>query len=462
MSKRKPKEIEITVDAIATGGKGIARHNGRVVFVENGIPGDKGTLIVNRKKKDYWEGKIKAFDVKAPERIEPPCPYFGHCGGCKWQFIAYADQLKYKTAIVKESLERIGKLKAFEMLPILPSEQQFAYRNKMEFSFSARRWLTPEELKNPEIKMQFALGLHVPGTFEKVMQIDACMLQGDVANKILASVNKWARTSEYEPYHLRLHTGDLRFLVIRYSLMQHSYLVNLVTKEFLQNTESLVAELQSIPEVASVINTKNDGLAQIAFGDSEKVLFGESVLTEQIGRFVFSVSANAFFQTNILQTQRLYDTVVEFANFSGDERVYDLYSGTGTIAIYISDHVREVVGIELIADAVENARFNAQKNNIDNCTFHLGDARDVFADITDKPDVLIVDPPRAGLHGDVVAQILRLQPAKFIYVSCNPATLARDLGMLAEDYHIRKVRPVDMFPQTWHIESVTLLEHKNA
>ena len=437
----------------------MAHKDELVIFVDDAIPGDKVKALVHKKKKDFWEARSIEIISPSPDRIDPLCKHFQFCGGCKWQNIEYEKQLEYKQLLVEEALNRIGKVDNFNMLPIVGADPVYAYRNKMEFSFSQRRWLTPAELADKSLSMEFALGLHVPGTFEKVLNIDSCLLQSELANTILDRVKHWAKNSGLEAYHLRLHTGILRFLVIRHSSATGEMMINLVTAEDVSEQFSPFAnELAGeFPQIVSIVNNINDRVAQVAFGDKEILIWGRSHIVDGIGDFRFEISANSFFQTNTNQAEKLYALVEDFAELTGNETILDLYSGTGTIAIYLSRHAKKVIGIELVEDAVINARKNAEYNNVQNCEFVKGDMKDIFPGFSTVPDILVIDPPRAGMHKDVVNEILRLKPARIVYVSCNPTTLARDIELLSTEFVLDKVQAVDMFPHTYHIESVALL-----
>lgn len=463
MRRRKLKIYELNVDKLAFGGKGLARKDNLVVFVDDAVPGDRVMAQVTKKRKDYLEARTIEILQPSEDRIEAPCKYFQHCGGCKWQNLTYEKQLQYKGSQVVESLQRIGGIKKVPIEPIIAADPIFAYRNKMEFSFSQRRWLTPEELNDKTISMQFALGLHVPGTFEKVLDIDRCLLQSELGNTILQRVKKWAKESGIEAYHLRNQDGVLRFLVLRHSSVTGEMMVNLVTTEDISSQfKSLAAQIAGeFPQIVSVLNSINNRKAQIAFCDEEILVYGRSYIIDGIADLRFEISANSFFQTNTTQAEKLYSLVAEFAGLSGREVVLDLYSGTGTIAIFLARKAKEVIGIELIEEAVKNAKKNALFNHANNCRFITGDMKDVFPRQKIKPDVLVVDPPRAGLHGDVLSAIIDLAPEKVVYVSCNPGTLARDLQLLTPTYSLERIRAVDMFPHTCHIESVSLLSKRH-
>ncbi len=388
--------------------------------------------------------------------------YSGFCGGCKWQFLNYDKQLEYKQQHVVESIERIGQIHGVPVYPTIPSPEIFEYRNKMEFSCADRRWLLPDEMDKSNIDKSFALGLHVPGTFYKVIDTRVCFLQPELGNRILDDVRKFIRASGVPVYGLRSHIGFWRFLMLRHSKAYNQWMVNIITsKEDRKTVQPLADQLvNTYSEIGSVVNNITSRKAGVAMGEYEILLSGQPCIRDKIGEFEFEISANSFFQTNTRGAQRLYETIKEYADLSGKETVVDLYCGTGAIAIFISGAAKTVIGIEISESAVNDAMNNCRINGISNCRFILGDIKEKLAELTAAPDVMIIDPPRAGMHKDVVHKILELAPARIIYVSCNPATMARDLGMLKESYKVLEVQPMDMFPHTYHIESVARLERK--
>jgi 23S rRNA (uracil1939-C5)-methyltransferase len=460
MALKKGHEIEIDIEGLAFGGRGIAKVDGLAVFVERAVPGDRVRARIARKKKSFAEARIIELLSPSPDRISPPCRYSGHCGGCKWQMIPYPVQLQYKRSHVLEAIEHIGGLKDVEVLPILASPKEFHYRNKMEFSCSDRRWLLPEELGDENVDMGFAIGLHVPGTFHKVLDIEACLLQPDLGNRILADVREYMKDSDVPAYGLKSHEGFWRFLMLRHSHAHDEWLVNVITSsENRSLLEPLAHRLTAkYPNVVSVVNNVTSRKAGVATGEYEVHLAGAPVLRDRIGRFEFEISSNSFFQTNTPGATLLYDTVKSYAGLTGRESVLDLYCGTGTIGIYLSEDAREVVGMELADSALADAENNCRINHITNCRFIGGDIKDALANVASRPDVLIIDPPRVGMHKDVLRQVMDMAPEKIVYVSCNPATMARDLAVMKEGYAIGSVQPVDMFPHTHHIESVVRLE----
>jgi len=462
MKLKKGDLLDLRVEGAAFGGKGIAKIDGLAVFIDNGIPQDYVSARIIKKKKKYLEARIEAILEPSPYRVEPECEYSGFCGGCKWQTLRYEKQLEYKRQHVVDSLEHIGLFHDVEVHETIPSEKIFGYRNKMEFSCSDRRWLLPEELGKDDVEIGFALGLHVPGTFYKVLDNKYCLLQPDLGNKILNEVQSFIKQSDAPVYGLRSHTGYWRFLMLRHSAAFDQWMVNIITayedRSILQPLADLLKE--RYPEVVSVVNNINSGKAGIAVGEYEINLAGSSSITEQIGSYNFTISSNSFFQTNTAGAFEIYKKVKEYAGLTGREIVLDLYSGTGSIAIFLSNHAKEITGLELVESAVNDAEKNCINNSVSNCRFIPGDIRYSLANIKTRPDVLIIDPPRSGIHKDVVKQIMASAPERIVYVSCNPATMARDLAVIKDSYEIEEVQPVDMFPHTYHIESVAKICRK--
>jgi 23S rRNA (uracil1939-C5)-methyltransferase len=462
MKVKKGQQIETEISGIAFGGKGLVRINGMAVFVDQAVPGDTALIRINRKKKNYAEARLIELINASSDRIKPPCVYSGFCGGCKWQFLEYEIQLRYKREHVHESLQHIGQLKDVQVHPTIPSPLIFGYRNKMEFSCTERRWLTPDELQQPEIDKGFGIGLHVPGTFFKVFDTKRCLLQPDLGNHILDDVRKFIKSSELPVYGLRSHRGFWRFLMLRHSVAYDQWMVNLITASDAHQALQPLADLlmEKYPQVAAVINNITSRKAGVAIGEFELKLAGNPTIADKIGSYEFEISANSFFQTNTPGAAKLYETVKRYAGLSGSETVIDLYSGTGTIPILLSGVAGEVIGLELIPSAVADAENNCRHNQIKNCRFVPGDIRETLPTVCARPDVLIIDPPRAGMHKDVAKQVLAMLPERIVYVSCNPATLARDLVLLKDAYQVKEVQPVDLFPHTYHIESVARLVKK--
>jgi 23S rRNA (uracil1939-C5)-methyltransferase len=459
MDLKKGQTLEIAVTDIAYGGKGLARLDGLAVFVDQAVPGDRVVIQITRKKPNYAEARVVELLEPSPHRVTPPCEYSSVCGGCKWQFLRYEQQLIFKRQHVVDALEHIGQLQDVRVLPIIPSELQFGYRNKMEFSCSDRRWLLPTELGKPDIDKGFALGLHVPGTFHKVLDTRACLLQPDLGNQLLGEVRTFMRSSGAPVYGLKSHKGFWRFLVLRHSVANDQWMVNIITAE--DNTTKIqpLAKLlmERYPQVTSVVNNVTSRKAGVAIGEIEHTIAGASVISDRIDRYDFEISANSFFQTNTRGAYKLYKIVEEYAGLTGSETVLDLYSGTGTIPILLSESSKEIIGIEIIASAVADAEKNCRNNSISNCRFIQGDIRTCLLQIQKRPDVLIIDPPRTGMHKDVVHQVLALGAERIVYVSCNPATMARDLAIMRDSYRLIAVQPVDMFPHTFHIETIAKL-----
>jgi len=453
MSVKKWKIVDLYITDIAFGGKGLAKPDGFAVFVDRAVPEDVVRARIVRKKKNYAEARILEFIRPSPHRVKAPCPYVGWCGGCKWQDVHYDAQLEFKQRHVEDALRHIGLMDRVNVHSTIPSHDQFHYRNKMEFSCSDRRWLLPEEMDRPDIDRPFAIGLHVPGTFSKVLDTRVCYLQPELGNRILEVVRDHMKSSGLPAYGLRSHNGFWRFLVLRHSWAYDQWMVNILTASEDSNAVNPLAEKlrKEFPEVVSVINSITSKKAGVAVGEFEVMLSGSNTIRDRIADFEFEISAHSFFQTNTRGAAVLYDTVRRFAELGGDETVLDLYSGTGTIAIFLSASATSVVGMEVVDSAVADAQRNCRLNNIENCRFIKGDVRQALSEITDPPDVMIIDPPRAGMHKDVLKQVMTLAPQKVVYVPCNPATLARDLGVMKEVYSVHEVQPVDMFPHTYHI-----------
>ncbi|WDP88855.1 MAG: 23S rRNA (uracil(1939)-C(5))-methyltransferase RlmD [Desulfobacter sp.] len=462
MAVKKRKTYELEIIDLAFGGKGLAKPEGFPVFVDRCVPGDLAFVKITKKKKSWGEGKLIKVLKPSPLRSEGKCAYCNFCGGCKWQQLPYEKQLEYKRRHVTESLAHIGGLKDVRVTDVVPSDDIFEYRNKMEFSCAAQRWLMPHELEDETVKKGFGIGLHVPGTFDQVIDIKQCEIMPGLGNAILEDVRAFIKDSGLPAYHLRSHEGFWRFLMLRHSVARDQWMVNIVTKT---KNEAVVSELGRIlaekyPNIASIMNNITDSKSGVSMGQEELLIHGEDHIIEKLETFKFKISANSFFQTNTRACEKLYTKVREYACLTGNETVLDLYSGTGTIPIWLSGHAKKIYGIEIVHSAVVDARENVRLNNIDNCEFFEGDIKDVFKEVPEKPDVIIIDPPRVGMHKDVVGHVLAHSPDKIVYVSCNPATLARDLEMLASRYAVLEVTPVDMFPHTYHIESVALLVRK--
>lgn len=464
--------LELVIKDLAFGARGLARLDGFVWFVESGIPGQKVIAKVKRVQESYGEACVYEVLESSPHQVDPPCHYFGTCGGCQLQHLQYEVQVDAKTRQVQEILERIGGLNNTVIRPTLPAENIYNYRNKMEFSFSDQRWINKDDPH--EASNDFALGLHVQNCFNKVLDIEACMLQSERSNSILKDVRELIRQTEMRPYSTKTHTGFWRFLVIREGKNTGDSMLNFVTSS--QESEKGRKTIDWIvhklfwrqPELTSVIHGITDRKAQTTFSESERLILGPKKITEKIDECIFEVSPNAFFQTNTDQAKRLFETITELADFQGEEIVYDLYCGTGAIGISIADKVKQVLGIEVIESAIEDGRRNVGLNEITNVQFVPADMKDALEEtdaLTQKygsPDVVILDPPRGGTHPKTVKHLLELSPQKIIYVSCNPPILARDVKVLCENvYALKVVQPVDMFPHTGHIEVVALLVRRS-
>jgi len=460
MKIKRGLQTEVEISDVAFGGRGLVRLDGMAVFVDQTVPGDRAIIRIVRKKKNYAEARVIDLIQSSPDRIIAPCEYSGFCGGCKWQFLKYEQQLIYKRQHVLDSLEHIGRIKDTLVHDTIPSELIFGYRNKMEFSCSDRRWLLPHELGQADVDIGFALGLHVPGTFHKVIDTRECLLQPNLGNHLMDEVRTFIRSSDQPVYGLRSHIGYWRFLVLRHSVAHDRWMVNIVTAEDRRESVQPLADRlrDRYPKVVSIINNITSRKAGVAVGDVEYTLAGSDIISDKIDGFEFEISANSFFQTNTRGAALLFKIVEKYAGLSGSETVLDLYSGTGTIPILLSEQSKAVTGIEIVESAVDDAEKNCRKNGISNCKFIRGDIRKCLSQIEQRPDVLIIDPPRAGMHKDVVKQVLELGAGRLVYVSCNPATMARDLELMQETYHLEEVQPVDMFPHTYHVEAVGKLK----
>lgn len=467
--KRKPLPVIecVTITDVAAEGNALARVDEMVVFIPFGAPGDVADIKIDKKKKSYAEGHIERLVKPGDIRVEPRCEHFGVCGGCRWQHLPYDFQLKCKQRQVTDALQRIAKVELPEISPIKGSENIWAYRNKMEYTFSNKCWLTFEQLASgEEFPDRDAAGFHIPGAFDKVLDIKACHLQDDLGNRIRLFVKDFGKDHGYPFYDLRGQNGLLRTLMIRIASTGEFMVVMAFGEDDRKAIKELLdAMAEAFPEITSlmyVVNTKvNDSLAD----QDIKLWKGKDHIIEEMEGLKFRVGPKSFYQTNSRQAYELYKVARDFAKLTGDELVYDLYTGTGTIANFVSRDARHVVGIEYVEDAIADAKLNSKVNGIENTEFYAGDMKDVLTDefISEhgRPDVMIVDPPRAGMHNDVIDVILRAEPARIVYVSCNPATQARDLAMLDCKYGVEAVQPVDMFPHTQHVENVVALVRRD-
>lgn len=453
--------VEIT--DVAAEGNSIARVDDMVIFIPFGAPGDIADVKIDRKKRSYAEGHIEHLTQPSPIRVEPKCEHFTMCGGCRWQHLPYEFQLRCKQKQVEDALQRIAKIPFPELTPILGSDAIWEYRNKMEYTFSNKKWLTFDQLRSgEEFPERRAAGFHIPGAFDKVLDINKCHLQDDLGNRLRLFVKKFGMEHDYSFYDLREQHGLLRTLMIRIASTGEVMAVMVFGEDDEPKIQNLLdAVANEFPEITSllyVINTKvNDTIS-----DQKIHLYrGKEYIEEEMEGLKFRVGPKSFYQTNSRQAYKLYSVARDFAKLTGDELVYDLYTGTGTIACFVAKNARHVIGIEYVPEAIEDAKVNAGINRLGNTEFYAGDMKNVltsdFIDVHGHPDVMIVDPPRAGMHEDVVKVILEAAPKRIVYVSCNPATQARDLALLHEKYDIEAVQPVDMFPHTQHVENVVAL-----
>lgn len=465
---KKPLPIleNVTILDVAAEGKAIAKNNDMVIFVPYVAPGDIVDIQLTRKKNSYAEGKAVNFHSYSTERVEPVCEHFGVCGGCKWQHLNYHAQLKYKQQQVTDNLTRIGKIELPDISPILGSKDITHYRNKLEFTFSNKRWMTDEEIKsNAQFEDMNALGFHIPTYFDKVLDIKKCWLQDDIANQIRLAVRSYAIEHNLAFFDLRNQAGFLRNMIIRTSTTGELMLIMVFFKEDKEKRENLLDHLLSLfPNITSLVYIINEKVND-TITDQDVVLYhGRDHIFEQMEDLKFKIGAKSFYQTNSKQAYELYKIVRDFAQLSGNDLVYDLYTGTGTIANFVSHQAKKVVGIEYVPEAIEDAKVNSELNDVKNTLFYAGDMKDIlnndFINEHGHPDVIITDPPRAGMHTNVVDAIIFAAPKRIVYVSCNPATQARDLSLLDQQYKVTRVQPVDMFPHTHHVENVVLLEKR--
>jgi 23S rRNA (uracil1939-C5)-methyltransferase len=467
--KNTDKIIFKEVPVLDAGAKGVSvakAEDGRVIFIPNVVPGDVVDVQTFKKRKSYFEGKAIQFHKLSEHRVEPQCKHFGICGGCKWQNMKYSQQLFYKNNEVFNNLKRIGKIELPEFEEILGSKKQFFYRNKMEFSFSDSRWLTENEIhNNDEIQNRNALGFHIPKMWDKILDIEKCHLQQDPSNAIRNSIKEFANQNDIPFFNARNHEGLLRTLMIRTTSIGEIMVLIQFFKEDKKQRELVLNFLsEKFPEITSLLYVINGKANDTLYDQDIKLFKGREYILEEMEGLQFSINAKSFYQTNSEQAYELYKITREFAGLTGNELVYDLYTGTGTIAQFVSKKAKKVIGVEAVPEAIADAKQNAKRNNITNCEFFVGDMKDVFnanfIATHGKPDVIITDPPRDGMHAAVVEQIMKIAPEKVVYVSCNSATQARDLALMDSLYKVTRVRPVDMFPQTHHVENVVLLEKK--
>lgn len=467
---RKRKELPVVenveITGVAAEGKSIARVNDMVVFIPYGAPGDVVNIKLDKKKRSYAEAHIVDMVKPSPDRVTPACEHFGVCGGCKWQHIPYESQLRYKRDQVVDALTRIAKVEIPEVNPTLGSKETFCYRNKLEYTFSCKCWITFEDLRSGrEIADRNALGFHIPGAFDKVLDIKKCWLQDDLSNRIRLFVRQYALAKGYEFYDIKAQQGLMRTLMVRIASTGEVMLIVVFARPEQEKIDDMMGAIAAeFPEITSllyVVNQKvNDTIA-----DQEVITFrGRDYINEEMEGLQFRIGPKSFYQTNSLQAYELYKVARRMACLKPDDLVYDLYTGTGTIANFVARQVKKVVGIEYVPEAIADAKLNSEVNGIDNTTFFAGDMKDVLTDgfIAEhgRPDVMIIDPPRAGMHEDVVNVILNARPERIVYVSCNPATQARDLALMDSLYRVEEVQPVDMFPHTHHVENVVRMTRR--
>lgn len=467
--KRKQQRILENISLVSAGAKGVAvgkTEEGKTVLVSGAVPGDTVNVRVKKSKSKYYEGETLEILEPSPWRVAPKCIHFGVCGGCKWQNLSYEKQLDFKQNEVLNNIRRIGGIEDFETVPILGSADQYFYRNKMEFSFSDARWLTQDEVNSgADISDKNALGFHIPGMWSKILDLQECWLQEAPSNDIRLSVKQYALEHNLQFFDVKNHDGFLRTLMMRQNSKGEWMVLFQLFREEEENRKKLFDDLLAkFPQIKTLVYAINPKANDSVYDLDIQTYFGEGFLMEEMDGLKFKIGPKSFFQTNHRQALELYRKTLEFADLTGNEVVYDLYTGTGTIAQYVARNAKQVIGIESVQEAIDAAKEHAALNGLDNCTFYCGDMKDVFTEEFlshhPKADVLITDPPRDGMHPKVVEQILKLKPAKIVYVSCNSATQARDLALMKEDYTVEKILPVDMFPQTHHVENIALLTRK--
>jgi len=469
LSRKKKLQLEnVTIDAYAAEGKSVAHlDDGKVLFVENVVPGDVVNVNVVKNKKSWAQGRVTKIVQPSSQRIEPFCQHFGSCGGCKWQMLPYKQQLAYKQQQVADQLTRIGHIDLPELQSIIGSPHERYYRNKLEFTFSSDRYRTSEEISERDEKFisEPALGFHAPGLFDKVVEIHTCYLQHEPTNILLSVLRQYTETRKLSYYNFRQHTGWLRNVIIRVA-KNGEVLINIVlnNEDEPERIALLDHVLANVPGITSLHYTINPKMNDTIYDQEVHCYYGKGYIEETLENYSFKISPKSFFQTNSYQAEALYRVTREFAGLTGVETLYDLYCGTGSIGIFCSANAKKVIGIEAVEDAIKDAYVNAATNGLEHCTFYAGDVSDICTDAFfaehGRPDVIITDPPRAGMHEKLVQQLLKMRAPKVVYVSCNPATQARDLQLLDSAYKVTRLQPVDMFPHTHHIENVALLELK--
>ncbi len=464
--KRKPLFEQVEITDVAAEGKALAKIDEKVLFVQNAVPGDIVDVQVNKKRKSFYEGYVTQYHKLSDIRVEPFCEHFGKCGGCKWQPLPYDMQLKYKQREVENNLKRLGRIELPEVSTIVASEKTQFYRNKLEYTFSNKRWLDESEMQLEEDSLErYGLGFHVPRMFDKVIDVKKCFLQEEPSNSIRLAIKEYALKNGLTFFDIRNHVGFLRTLIIRTTSTGEVMVIVAFYHEDEEKRVGLLNHLkEQFPQITSLMYVINEK-ANDTIGDQDIICYhGQDHITEQMEGLKFRIGPKSFYQTNSDQAYELYKVARDFAQLTGNEVVYDLYTGTGTIANFVAKQAKKVVGIEYVPEAIDDAKLNSAQNNIENTVFYAGDMKDILNDAFIKengmPDTMIVDPPRAGMHEDVVKTIMRTNVPRIVYVSCNSATQARDLQLMDEKYKVVKVQPVDMFPHTHHVENVVLLELK--
>lgn len=467
MRKKNKKQVleNIPVTGYAAEGRALARLDGKVIFISGAVPGDVANILLTKNKKDWAEGRALQIKEFSAERVEPFCKHFGTCGGCKWQMLPYQKQLEYKQQEVEQNLRRIGKTELPGILPIVGGDDSIHYRNKLEFTFSNKRYLLPGEMESGVIIQENALGFHVPRIFDKVIDIETCYLMDDVNNRIRNTIRSFALENNFTFYDIRQHTGWLRNIILRLCTTGELMLNICLNYDAEEDREKLFGHLlKQVPEITTLLYTINPKWNDSIYDLTPQVYSGKGYAIEKLENYLFKISAKSFFQTNTRQAEKLYRIARDFAGLTGNEIVYDLYCGTGSIGIFVSGLAKKVIGVEVIEEAIEDAKENAALNNIHHAEFFTGDVikicNDEFFATHGRPDVIITDPPRAGMHEKLVNKLLEIAAPTIVYVSCNTATQARDIALLNEKYSVEKIQPVDMFPHTHHIECVVLLKLK--
>ena len=466
---KKKKQIiqDLEITDYAAEGKAIGRVEGKIIFVEGAVPGDIADVLLTRNKKDWAEGRALKINKFSSERVQPFCKHFGVCGGCKWQMLPYGKQLEYKQQETEQNLKRIGKIPIPEIRPISGCDSTQYYRNKLEFTFSNRRYLLQHELDilPNDAEVPGAFGYHVPRIFDKIIDIEECFLMDDINNIIRNKIRSFSLENNFSYYNIKDHSGWLRNVIIRYSSKGELLINVIIGFEAPEDTNILMNFiLENIKGVNTLLYTVNKKWNDSIYDLEPVIFYGSGFITETLGEFNFKISAKSFFQTNTKQAEKLYAFAKEFAALTGNEVVYDLYCGTGSIGIFISNQCKKIIGVDTVAEAISDAKENARINNIHHAQFFTGDVIDIcntaFFELHGKPDVIITDPPRAGMHEKLISKLLEIEAPRIVYVSCNVATQARDLNLLSAKYQVDKIQPVDMFPHTHHIECIVALTLK--